>query len=274
LSTEGLANKKTIILLSVGVAVAIVISILAFLRGGPGLQGIQGTSERGLQGDNGLSGENGSQGIQGPMGPQGDQGSAGASGSQGVTGSQGPAGAAGENGVTPQLEYDNENNMIRWIYDNGTVTYWIALPQGPQGEQGPQGPAGVTGAQGPQGEQGLAGENGKDANLNADITGLLTYYPNCQIFDGHAESGTGRAPAGWATGWHSVVGFLVNFGTESAENVTIHMMWENVTNNVSWENIIYIGHLAGHGLYNVAWDTYVPGSDSETFNWSYEITWG
>lgn len=176
--------------------------------------------------------------------------------------------------MTPQLEYDNENNVIRWIYDNGTVTDWIALPQGPQGEQGLQGPAGVTGPQGSQGEQGPAGENGKDANLDADVTGLLTYYPNSRIFDGHAESGTGRAPAGWASGWQSVVGFLVNFGTESAENVNIHMVWENVTDNIRWENTIYVGHLGGHGLYNVAWDTYVPGSDSETFNWSYEITWG
>lgn len=41
MSTEGLANKKTIILLSVGVAVAIVISILAFLRGGPGYRAIK-----------------------------------------------------------------------------------------------------------------------------------------------------------------------------------------------------------------------------------------
>jgi hypothetical protein len=259
-------DKKTI-LISVGVAVAIVIAILAFLRGGPGSNGKQGITERGLQGENGLPGENGGQGTQGTTGAQGAQGPAGASGLQGSTG---PAGAAGEDGMTPQLEYDNENNMIRWVYDNGTVTDWIALPQG---ATGPAGATGATGPQGPQGEQGPAGENGKDANLSADVTGLLTYYPNSRIFDGHAESGTGRAPAGWASGWQSVVGFLVNFGTESAENVEIHMVWENVTDNIRWENTIYVGHLGGHGLYNVAWDTYVPGSDSETFNWYYEITW-
>jgi hypothetical protein len=268
-------DKKTI-LISVGVAVAIVIAILAFLRAGTGSNGKQGISERGLPGENGLSGENGSQGIQGPAGatgPQGPQGATGAIGPQGPAGATGPqgatgpAGASGENGITPQLEYNNENNMIRWVYDNGTVTDWIVLPQGEQG------PAGATGPQGPQGEQGPAGENGNDANLSADVSGLLSYYPNCLILYGPAQSGTGVGQPGYGKNWQCVVGFLVNFGTENAENVKIHMVWENATYNLGWENTIYVGHLNGHGLYSISWETYVPGSDTVTFNWSYEITW-
>jgi hypothetical protein len=227
-------DKKTI-LISVGVAVAIVIAILAFLRGGPGSNGNQGITERGLQGENGLSGDNGGQGIQGPAGATGAQGPQGATG---ATGAQGPAGASG-----------------------------------PQGATGPAGATGATGPQGPQGEQGPAGENGKDANLSADVSGLLSYYPNCLILYGPAESGTGVGMPGYGKNWQCVIGFLVNFGTENAENVKIHMVWENATDNLGWENTIYVGHLDGHGLYSISWETYVPNSVNETFNWSYEITW-
>ena len=184
----------------------------------------------------------------------------------GPKGERGENGSPGENGVAPVLEYDNENHLIRWVYGENGATEWIALPRGPAGDRGSAGPAGERGPQGPQGEQGPKGDTGpqgEDANVLADVEGLLTLHCGC-----------GAAADCWPRYYGvSVEGFLVNFGTENAENVRIDMAWDNAVENVHIENTIWVGHLKGHGLYDVEWSGRLA-SDPTKLRWTWTVTWG
>ncbi len=76
------------------VMAAIIIAIVALVRGGP--QGVSGPS--GPPGVQGVAGPAGAGGPMGPQGSKGDKGDQGGPGIQGIAGSQGPKGDRGEKG--------------------------------------------------------------------------------------------------------------------------------------------------------------------------------
>jgi hypothetical protein len=96
----------------------------------------------------------------------------------------------------------------------------------------------LKGIQGPQGSQGPPGENGRDANAKADVEGLLEYSEKM-------DSSTNYYCLRYV---QTVIGFLVNFGTENAENVVIHITLENVSDKVLFMDNILVGELKGHEL--------------------------
>jgi len=124
-------------------------------------------------------------------------------------------------------------------------------PQGIQGPEGSQGSPGETGLQGPQGETGPQGPPGTE--MAADVSALLT------ITFTSVSPGDDR---------HDVEGIIINFGTETAYNVTIDLTWD-LGGGMYVYKTINVGNPWGHYIGEIGATYYFEGQGTV----SYEITW-
>jgi len=127
------------------------------------------------------------------------------------------------------------------------------LAQGPQGDIGPPGETGPQGDIGPQGETGPQGPEGPPGTGPADVKALIT-----ETF----------VPVWPGADRHQIEGFLINFGTETAYNVTIEMTWD-LGGGIYILQTIESGNVWGHYVGNVGATYYFEGQGT----FSYEITW-
>lgn len=154
-------RKLTLLVVSVLVVLALVLT---------GCEGPAG--DRGLQGPQGIQGIQGPQGEQGPQGPEGQRGQVGFEGPKGDTGPAGPTGLQGP--IGPQ---------------GSQGTPGPAGPQGATGATGATGPQGPEGPQGPTGPQGLQGPAGQDAPVLGLVAKVKVGEPNVWEWTGNSAIG-------------------------------------------------------------------------------------
>ena len=126
--------------------------------------------------------------------------------------------------------------------------------QGDQGLKGDQGIQGVQGLKGDQGIQGIQGIQGPAGNVAVYVSaGLVDYYSWIWLGADH----------------HNVQGYIINFGSTTANNVQIKMTW-NLGGGAYVYKTYYAGAMAGHQItkLDITYDFDNQGSFSYTVDWT------
>lgn len=155
--------------------------------------------------------------------------------------------------------------LICAILISGVGTYLVVKltgGEGPQGSQGlagdmgapgPQGPKGDKGDTGPQGLQGPQGPPGPAGGVEPYVSGMLTSeYHDIWL----------------GTDYRVVTGFLINFGSKFATNISVKLTWSY--SGGSYSTTQDIGTLVGYKIYKYDFTYYWEGSAGSL---SWEITW-
>jgi hypothetical protein len=145
-----------------------------------------------------------------------------------------------------------------------TVIVYVLLKQGPQGvegDQGSQGVQGVQGIQGVQGERGLQGAQGVKGD-KGDPGDTAAIYVSAGV-DDHFTS------VWLMPDHHNVQGYMVNFGSSTANDVQLKMTW-NLGNGQFVYHTLYTGNMVGHQIMpvDVTYDFEGQGAFSYTVWWS------
>ena len=119
---------------------------------------------------------------------------------------------------------------------------------------GPQGIQGIQGVKGDKGDQGIQGIQGPAGNVAVYVSaGLVDYYSWIWLGADH----------------HNVQGYIINFGSTTANNVQIKMTW-NLGGGAYVYKTYYAGAMVGHQIakLDVTYDFDNQGSFSYTVDWT------
>ena len=153
-----------------------------------------------------------------------------------------------------------------------TLLVYVLVKQGPQGVQGVKGDLGVQGVQGEQGIQGVQGVQGErgvqgaqgvqgpkgDKGDQGDMAiivsaGVEDHFTSVWLFSDH----------------HNIQGYMVNFGSLTANNVQLKMTW-SLGNGQFVYHTLGFGNMAGHQIkpVDVTYDFEGNGAFSYTVAWN------